>query len=605
MTAYAAPIRDMRFVMRELAGLDRVCGWPAFADATPELVDAIVDEAGRFGAEVLAPLNAIGDRQGARWRDGVVTLPDGFREAWRMFADAGWQGLSCDARFGGQGLPKLVGAAVQEIWKGANHAWSIAQALTLGGIEALLANGSPEQQALYIPRLASGEWSATMNLTEPQAGSDLSKVRTRAIRQPDGSFRIFGQKVFISFGEHDMTGNIVHFVLARTEDAPQGTKGVSLFLVPKFLVNPDGSPGARNDLACVSIEHKLGLHGSPTCTMSFGDGGGAIGHLVGSEHEGLKCMFTMMNSGRVSAGLEGLAVAERATQQALAYARGRIQGQAPGGPPEGVPIVRHPDVRRMLMQMRSRVEAMRAFAYWVAAAQDAAAHHPDASERERSRRLVDLMTPVVKGWCTETGLEVAQLGIQVHGGTGYVEETGAAQHMRDVRISSIYEGTTGIQANDLVGRKIARDGGEAVGGVLALMRETVGDLAGIGARGEGAAALSADLAAIAAALEQALGALSASVEHIVANHDRDWRGVAVGAVPFLHLMGIACGGWMMARAAHVAALRVAGGEGDPFYAAKIASARFYADHVLVHAAGYAQTVRSGTGAAMAIPEDLL
>ena len=601
MTVYEAPARDMHFVMHELVGLDRVCGWPAFAEVTADLADAILGEAGRFASQVLAPLNPTGDRQGARWHDGRVTLPDGFRDAYRMFADAGWQGLACDPQFGGQGLPKLVGAAVQELWKGANHAWSVAQALTLGGIEALLANGSPEQQALYLPKLISGAWSATMNLTEPQAGSDLSRVRTRAQRQSDGSYRIFGQKVFISFGEHDMTDNIVHFVLARTEDSPQGTRGISLFVVPKFLVNADGSLAGRNDLICLSIENKLGLHGSPTCTMSFGEHDGAIGHLVGQEHAGLKCMFTMMNSGRVSAGLEGLAVAERAFQQALAYARQRIQGGEPGGPPDGVPIIRHPDVRRMLMLMRSRIEAMRSLAYWVASLQDAAAHHPQASERASQQALVDLMTPVVKGWCTETGLDVAQLGIQVHGGAGYIEDTGAAQHMRDVRISSIYEGTTGIQANDLVGRKVARDGGLAISRVIAMMRATVNDLDDL-ARSPVAAT---DLAAIRVALEQALAAMSSSVNHIVAHHDRDPRGVAFGAVPFLHLTGIVCGGWMMARAAHLAATRIAQGERDPFYASKISCARFFADYVLVQAAGYAHMASAGAGAAMAIPDDLL
>ncbi len=604
MTIYAAPLRDMGFVIHELVGLEPMCAWPAFGELGAGLVDEVIAQAGRFGAEVLAPLNAPGDREGARWHDGEVSTPAGFAQAYRQYVEAGWQGLSCASELGGQGLPRLVGAAVQEIWKASNHAWSVCQALTMGGIEALLNNGSPEQTARLLPRLIDGRWSATMNLTEPQAGSDLSRVRTRAIRQADGSYRIFGQKIFISFGEHDMSENIVHFVLARTDDAPSGTRGISLFIVPRLLPRADGSPGPRNDVRCLGIERKLGLHGSPTCTMSYGENGGALGELIGRENEGLKCMFSMMNSGRLSAGLEGLGVAERAMQQALAYARTRIQGRDADAPLQEAAIIRHPDVRRMLMLMRSRVEAMRALAYWTAAAQDAAAHHPDPGQRTLYTGLVDLMTPVVKGWCTETGLDVAQLGIQVHGGTGFIEDTGAAQHLRDLRVSTIYEGTTGIQAQDLVGRKLVRDGARSMRELIRRMRETAAGLqsASLGAAGSGTAApgtaapgdahpaptaghaaLEADLRAIGAALAEGIDELAAATEWLVAGGGHDARRGAVGAVSFLHLAGIVSGGWMSARAAGIAARRLAAGSDDAFYRSKMVTARFYADHVLVQA----------------------
>jgi alkylation response protein AidB-like acyl-CoA dehydrogenase len=600
MRHYAAPQRDMRFVIHELIGLEPMRRWPGFEELDTGLIDTVINEAGRFGSQVLAPLNHSGDQQGARWHDMHVTVPDGFRDAYRQFVEAGWPGLACDPALGGQGLPRLVGAAVQEIWKSANHAWSICQALTLGGVEALMANGSPSQQGQYLPALVHGRWTATMNLTEPQAGSDLSQVRTRAVRQADGRYRIFGQKIFISFGEHDMSENIVHFVLARVPDAPQGTRGVSLFLVPKFLPDSRGLPGERNDVYCLGIEHKLGLHGSPTCVMTYGEHGGALGELVGREHEGLKCMFTMMNSGRVSAGLEGLGVAERAYQQAVAYARQRLQGRTPGNPAEAVPIMRHPDVRRMLMLMRSHIEAMRALCYWAAALQDAAARHPDPGERARHSTLADLMTPVVKGWCTEVGFDIAQLGIQVHGGTGYVEDTGAAQYLRDVRISTIYEGTTGIQANDLIGRKVVRDGGAAIRTLLSEMQRSALELNAHAASGRGPT-----LQRIRDALLRGIAALAGAVDHVLVRADRDPRGVAVGAVPFLHLTGIVSGGWMAARAAGLAAQRLAQDGDDPFYAAKIATACFYAEHVLPHAHAHAHAACAGEAGALDIAEELL
>lgn len=596
MSNYAAPLRDMQFVIHELIGLDQMQAWPGLQETSADVVDEVIAQAGRFGAEVLAPLNAPGDRQAARLHGDVVTTPDGFADAYRQFVGAGWQGLSCAVELGGQGLPKLVGAAVQEIWKASNHAWSICQALTLGGIELLLGSGSPQQRDLFLPRLASGAWSAAMNLTEPQAGSDLSEVRTRAVPQADGSYRLFGQKVFISFGEHDMSDNIVHFVLARTPDAPPGTRGISLFIASKYLINGDGSLGGRNDITCVGIEDKLGVHGSPTCAMNYGESGGAVAQRVGRENEGLKCMFAMMNSGRVSAGLEGLGVAERAYQQALSHARQRIQGRNAQG--QAVAIIEHADVRRMLMLMRTRIEAMRGLAYWTAAVQDTAAHHPDAAERGRQAAVADLMTPVVKGWCTETGLDIASLGIQVHGGTGYIESTGAAQHLRDLRVSTIYEGTTGIQANDLIGRKLARDGGACIRGLIERMRMSAGEL-----QRHDHGATRADLRAIGAAFARAVGQLSAAVDHIVdTQQQRNAQGLAVGAVSFLHLAGIVAGGWMSARSALLGADHVARGSQDPFHAAKIASARFYCDHVLVHAASHASIVHGDGASAMAIAD---
>lgn len=596
MSSYTAPLRDMQFVIHELVDLDRMQAWTGLEGVSAELVDEVIAQAGRFGAEVLAPLNGPGDRQSARLHDGVVTTPDGFADAYRRFVEAGWQGLSCAVEYGGQGLPRLVGAAVQEIWKASNHAWSICQALTMGGIELLLGSGSPQQRDLFLPRLASGAWSAAMNLTEPQAGSDLSNVRTRAVPQADGSYRLFGQKAFISFGEHDMSENIVHFVLARTPDAPPGTRGISLFIAARQLVNADGSLGRRNDIVCAGLEDKLGVHGSPTCAMHYGERDGAIAQRVGLANEGLKCMFAMMNSGRVSAGLEGLGVAERAYQQALAYARQRTQGRNAQG--QAVAIIRHADVRRMLMLMRVRIEAMRALAYWTAAVQDAAARHPDAAERRRQAALADLMTPVVKGWCTETGLDIANLGIQVHGGIGYIEPTGAAQHLRDLRVSTIYEGTTGIQAIDLMGRKVARDGGACLRGLIGCMRASAAQL-----ERHDHQATRGEVRAIGASLTHAVDQLAATVAHVVnMSAQQGAPGLAVGAVSFLHLVGIVAGGWMSARSALLGAEHVARGSQDPFHAAKIASGRFYCDHVLVQAAAHARIVQGDGASAMAIAD---
>jgi len=596
MSQYIAPVKDMLFVLNELAGLDKVAQLPGYEEAAPDVVEAILDEAGKFATEVLAPLNFSGDQEGSTWHDKQVKTPAGFKEAYKQFSEAGWTALDCHPEYGGQGLPRVVSAAVREMWKSANMAFSLCPLLTNGAIEALELCGTPEQKQTYLPNMISGKWTGTMNLTEPQAGSDLAAIRTRAEPQADGTYRIFGQKIFITYGEHDMAENIVHLVLARLPDAPEGVKGISLFVVPKYLVNADGSLGARNDAYCVSIEHKMGIHASPTAVMAFGDDGGAVGTLVGRANEGLKYMFVMMNAARYAVGLEGLALSERAYQQALAYARERVQGRAIEGSATAVAIVNHPDIRRMLMTMKAQIEAMRALSYSVAAAHDAANRHPDPEEKKRNQAFVDLMIPVVKGWLTETGNEVAYLGVQIHGGMGFIEETGAAQHMRDARITTIYEGTTGIQANDLIGRKLAREGGATLKAVVGLMQQTLAEVR----RQEGA-----EFKAMGAALEKGIAAVIEAGTYIATQYGADVRAVAVGAVPFLKLMGIVSGGWMLARAALVAQGKVAAGDADPYFPAKIATARFYADHLLAQAPGLAQVVVHGGASALAVPEEML
>ncbi|MDR2000423.1 MAG: acyl-CoA dehydrogenase [Zoogloeaceae bacterium] len=593
--SYKAPAKDMMFVLKELAGLDEVNQLPGYEEATPDLVEAILDEAGKFAGEVLAPLNFSGDQESAQWQDRAVTMPSGFKEAYRQFAESGWTALDCHPEYGGQGLPRLVSAAVREMWKAANMAFSLCPMLTSGAIEALELCGSAEQKQMYLPNMISGKWTGTMNITEPQAGSDLAAIRSRAEPQGDGTYKIFGQKIFITYGEHDMAENIIHLVLARLPDAPEGVKGISLFVVPKYQVKPDGSLGERNDAYCVSIEHKLGIHASPTSVMAFGDHGGALGTLVGKPNEGLKYMFIMMNAARYAVGLEGLALAERAYQQALGYARERVQGRAIEGSATSVAIVHHPDVRRMLMTMKSQIEAMRALAYVVAGAHDAAFAHPDETERKRNQAFVDLMIPVVKGWLTETGNEVAYLGVQVHGGMGFIEETGAAQHLRDARITTIYEGTTGIQANDLIGRKLARDGGATLKIVVEQMQQTIAELDKAGA----------ELTGIKTALVKGVAAVVEAGAYITANYASAVREVAVGAVPFLKLMGIVSGGWLMARAALTARKKIAEGDSDPFYPSKIATANYYAAHILPAASGLATVITTGGPSALAIPEEQL
>lgn len=589
---YLAPLADMRFVLHELADQDQMVRLPGFEEFTPDVVSAVLDEAARFSQGVLSPLNTVGDRVGARWHEGSVHTAPGWQSAYAQFVDNGWNALSCPPAHGGQGFPRVVSSLVEEMWNGANVAFALCPMLTRGAIEALELRGSDAQKAMYLPKMVSGEWTGSMNLTEPQAGSDLAAVRARAVPQADGSYRIHGQKIFITYGDHDLTNNIVHLVLARTPDAPEGVKGISLFVVPKFLVNKDGSLGARNDVNCVSIEHKLGIHGSPTAVLAFGDNEGAIGWLVGEENRGLETMFIMMNAARYSVGLEGVGLCERATQRAVAYARSRVQGTDLGSPcRDKVAIIRHPDVRRMLLQMKSRTEALRAVACVVAAAMDQAAAHPDADERARHQVFVDLMIPVVKGWSTESAVFVTSLGVQVHGGMGFIEETGAAQHLRDARITPIYEGTTGIQAADLVGRKVARDRGQGIRGVIAQMHAVCSRLE---------LSHESSLEAIGARLRSGIQALDEAVLFVV---DTDVRTSAAGSVPFLELFATVAGGWQMARAAEVACRQLRAGVGDAgFLLAKLHTARFYADHVLSGAPGLAQVVLRGAETTLAFED---
>ena len=591
MSSYAAPLKDMRFVLNELAGLAEVGKLPGYEEATPETVEAILEEASKFATEVLDPLNYPGDQEGSVWKEGKVTTPKGFREAYKQYTDGGWATLPFGARWGGQGLPKLVATAVEEMLTSANMSFSLCPLLTQGAIHALELAGSDALKAIYLEKMVAGRWTGTMNLTEPQAGSDLALVRTRAVPKGD-HYLITGQKIFITYGEHDLAENIVHLVLARTPDAPEGVKGISLFVVPKFMPRADGTPGERNGARCASIEHKLGIHASPTAVMVFED---AVGYLVGEENKGLAYMFVMMNAARFSVGLEGVSIAERAFQRALAYAKERLQGKdlVQGG--ATVPIIRHPDVRRMLMLMKSQTEAARALAYVVAASMDVASRTKDKEKQKRQQAFIDLMIPVVKGWSTETGIEVASLGVQVHGGMGFIEETGAAQHLRDARITTIYEGTTGIQAGDLVGRKIAREGGVTVKAWLTLLKGFDQELSRSG---------NADIQMVRARLSAGAQAVSDSVDFILGAAGTDPNAAFAGAVPFLKLMGIVAGGWQMARAALVSEEKLLNKENDQaFHSAKIATARFFADHVLAQAPGLAATVSHGAAGVMALSEE--
>jgi 3-(methylthio)propanoyl-CoA dehydrogenase len=589
VTDYTAPLADMRFALSEFAGLPALAGFPAFEAATPDLVDAVLEEAAKLAADVLAPLNRVGDQHGSRLENGVVLTPPGFKDAYAEYVSGGWNAIAGPAEYGGQGLPVSLAAAVTEMWTSANMGFSLCPMLTQGAIEALLSHGSEEQRRLYLAKLVSGEWTGTMNLTEPQAGSDVGALRTRAIRDGD-RYRITGQKIFITYGEHDLAENIIHLVLARLPDAPAGSRGISLFAVPKVLVRPDGSLGQRNDVRCVSLEHKLGIHASPTCVLAFGEDGGAIGTLVGAENRGLECMFTMMNAARFNVGLEGVAIAERALQQARAYAQQRIQGRpVTAETSEPLPIVHHPDVRRMILGMRADTEAMRALAYYVAGATDRARHHPDPARRRAEQLRVDLLIPVVKAWCTDGGVRIASTGVQVHGGMGYIEETGAAQHLRDSRIAPIYEGTNGIQANDLVHRKLMRDGGAAARALIAEMR---GLDAGLAAQPR------TDLAVIRRTLSAGVDALEAATRALLESGS-DVGAALAGSAPYLDLMGIVAGGWLMAKGA----LAVAAGHGDAhFAAAKLTTARFYAEQRLAAAPGLLASVMGGATVMRLDPE---
>jgi acyl-CoA dehydrogenase len=582
MFDYNAPLRDMQFILNELAGLDAIASLPGCEDASPDLVAAILEEAGKFAAGVLAPINRQGDLQGCRLEDGQVLAPDGWQAAYDQFRDAGWLGLSLPTEFGGQGLPKLVSTPVWEMWFSTNMAFTMLPQLNVSQAEALLIAASEEQKATWLHKVVSGEWSSTMNLTEPQAGSDLAATRTRAEPAGDGSYRIYGQKIFISYGEHELTPNIVHLVLARLPDAPAGVKGLSLFIVPKFLVGPDGAPGAKNDVRCISIEHKMGIHGSPTCTLSFGDQGGATGYLVGAPNCGLETMFIMMNEARFGVGVQGAGLGERAWQFALAYAQDRVQGRDAVSGETGRPIIHHPDVKRMLLGMRARVMAMRALLYTAAGWFDFAHHSPDAAQADKCRRYVDLLMPVAKGWCTEVGNDVCDEAIQVFGGMGFVEETGVAQFFRDARIITIYEGTTGIQANDLVGRKILRERGATLSELIADIRGTVSQLEEDG-----------ELASIGAGLAVQLDSLEQTLEWMLSNGKDRLGDVLAGAVPFLHLLGTVCGGWQLARAAQAARRRIMAAEGDAqYHASLIELARFYMTTFGPQVMAHATTVRA-------------
>jgi 3-(methylthio)propanoyl-CoA dehydrogenase len=585
VTDYAAPLADIRFALNEIAGIDEISRMPGCEQATPDVVDAVLEEAGKLAAAVLAPLNRVGDQQASRLENGVVRTPDGFKEAYAKYVEGGWNALPFPAEHGGQGLPMALSTAVLEMWNSANMGFALCPLLNVGAVEALAAHGTPEQQRRYLPRLISGEWTGTMNLTEPQAGSDVGALRTRAVRDGD-RYLITGQKIFITYGEHDMAENIVHLVLARLPDAPPGTRGISLFLVPKFMVNADGSLGPRNDVRCVSLEHKLGIHASPTCVLAYGDNGGAQGFLVGEENRGMECMFTMMNNARLNVGLQGVAIAERAYQQARDFARQRVQGRPVTAKNAGNhPIIEHPDVRRMLLQMRAQTEAMRALAYYTAGAIDRARHHPDAETRVAQQRRVDLLIPVVKAWSTDLGVEIASIGMQVHGGMGFIEETGAAQHLRDARIAPIYEGTNGIQANDLVGRKLLRDNGAAAKELIAEMRALVAELK---------TAPGSDIARMGAALRHAVAALETATEWMVERGATDLAGALAGAAPYLNLMGFVTGGWLMARGALAAQRHLAEHNGDArFHEAKLGTARFYFQHALSTAIGLLSAITGG------------
>jgi len=593
--SYTAPVKDMLFAMTELADLARIATLPGFEDANLDTARAVLDEAARFNGEILAPLNFEGDRNPSAWSNGEVTTTPGFKEAFRQFGEGGWQGVMHPAEFGGQALPKLIATPCIEMMNAANLSFALCPLLTDGAIEALLTAGSDELKQRYLPKLIAGEWTGTMNLTEPQAGSDLALVRTRAEPQDDGTYKVSGTKIFITYGEHDMAENIVHLVLARTPSAPEGVKGISLFLVPKFMVNDDGTLSERNDVHCVSIEHKLGIKASPTAVLQFGDHGGATGYLIGEENRGLEYMFIMMNAARFGVGVQGIAVAERAYQLAVAYAKERVQSRpVDGSAKQSVTIIHHPDVRRMLATMRALTEGARALAYVAAAHSDIAHHATDADTRAQHTAIYEFLVPVVKGWSTELSIDVASLGVQVHGGMGFIEETGAAQHYRDARILTIYEGTTAIQANDLVGRKTARDGGAAAQVLLAQIDQTI-------------AALTRHDGAPFAAMHRHLGAGRAALANVVAyvleNTKRDPNAVFAGSVPYLKLAGIVLTGWQMARALLAASEKRS--EDEAFYGAKIATAHFFADHILPQAIALEASIVSAKGneSVLALSED--
>jgi acyl-CoA dehydrogenase len=592
MTEYTAPIGELNFVINELAGLEELSKLPGFEHATDDLLEPILEEASRFAREVLSPTNVIGDQQGCSVENGVVKVPTEFSEAYQLFVESGWQGLDCPQDYDGMGLPALIGSATFEMWATANLSLSLCPMLTSGAIDTVELHASDELKQRYLPKMVRGEWSATMDLTEPQAGSDLAKVRVQAVPEGD-HYKVSGTKIFITWGDHEMAENVIHLVLARLPDAPEGVRGISLFLVPKFLVNDDGSLGDRNDVYATSVEHKLGIHASPTCVLNFGDGGGAVGYLVGQENRGLACMFTMMNLARLQVGVQGIAVSERSYQASRDYAKERVQGQVPGGR-ESARIIEHPDVRRMLMTMKSLIEAMRATAYVTASTIDIANHTEDADLRSASLERSALLTPIVKAWITEVAQELTSIGVQVHGGNGYVEETGVAQQLRDAKILTIYEGTTGIQANDLVGRKVLADSGLGMQRLLSEIAEFDASLASCGPEFE----------SIRKAVATGHQRLEEATNWLLGKAQDEPAVVYLAAFDYLMLAGTVIGAWQMGRAAEVAHRKLASGAGAAdFYKAKVITARFYAEEILPRSAGYLEAATSDSSSAMELPED--
>jgi len=589
MSDYQAPLKDMQFVINEIADLESINQLPGCEEATSDLVEAVLEQASVLAGEVFSPLLKPGDEHGSSAEDGVVTSPPGFAEAYKQFGENGWQGINQPEEYGGQALPDILQTSVSEMWNSSNIALALCPLLTSGAMEAIHVHASDDLKQTYLPKMIAGEWTGTMNLTEPQAGTDLAAVRSRAERDGD-RYRIKGQKIFITWGEHEMSENIIHLVLARLPDAPEGVKGISLFLVPKYLVNEDGSRGDRNDLKVVSVEEKLGIHASPTCVMSYGDKDGAIGYLVGEENNGLACMFTMMNKARHEVGMQGVGLSERAYQRALAYAKDRVQGNAYGH--EGrVTIIHHPDVRRVLMQMRAITEASRALGYLTSSMTDHAHHSASAEDRAHYQRRTDLLIPIIKGWCTELAQEVTYLGVQVHGGMGFIEEAGAAQHMRDARILTIYEGTTGIQALDLMGRKMLRDKGQGISELIAEMRESQSQIA------------ASSFSSIADQFDAGLAALEDGTKWYFENAAEDPNlGSAVG-VNYLMLAGYVVCGWLMARSALAAQKHIDNGSSDDFYSNKIKTAVFYAEHLLPRSQGLLTSVKAGSESVMSIDAD--
>ncbi len=568
MTVYKAPLADIEYVLNRHCDLADIMALPRFKDVDVSMVPDVLAEAARFFEEKFAPLNAVGDIEGSvRNDDGTVTTPKGFKEAYKAYVDAGWGALPFDAGFGGGGFPWLVTIAVQEMMNSANMALAMAPLLTQGAIDAINHHGSEEQKMTYLPKMITGEWTGTMNLTEPDAGSDVGAVRTKAVKQADGTYLITGTKIYITFGNHDMADNIIHLVLARTPDAPPGTKGISCFIVPDRFVNDDGSLGAKNDVTCVSIEHKMGIKASPTCVLSYGDNGGAVGYLIGEENHGMAYMFTMMNQARLLVGMEGLGLAERAYQQALEWSIERKQGRAPGAPAgASSPIVDHPDVKRMLATMKSTIEAIRRLLYWNAACLDIAEHHPDAAEREKAADMAALLTPLSKGWGTDMGVELTGMAVQIHGGMGFIEETGVAQHYRDARITTIYEGTNGIQAMDLVGRKLGMKQGAVLMGLLADMRALDSSLARHG-----------ELVAVRTALSQAIDTTERTTRWLL-EHAQNPLDVLSGATPYLRLLSTTTGGYLMAKSS-VIALEAADLD-SATREARVATSRFFCEQLL-------------------------